>query len=67
MMRMRGIRMGMREIRVGMIGMRGIRMEKWGIGRKYWEWGGIGSGNEGKQGDNLRIGVKMMNKNCGER
>ena len=37
---MRGIRMGMREIRVGMIGMRGIRMEKWGIGRKYWEWGG---------------------------
>ena len=64
---MRGIRMGMREIRVGMIGMRGIRMEKCGIGRKYWEGGGIGSGNEGKQGDNLRIGVKMMNKNCGER
>ena len=29
--------------------------------------GGIGSGNEGKQGDNLHIGVKMMNKNCGER
>ena len=39
---MLGIRMGMREIRVGMVGIRGIRVGKWGIGRKCWDWGECG-------------------------
>ena len=43
--------MGMRRIRVGMQGMRAI-----GVGM-----GGIGGGNEGTQGENLRIGVVLMN------
>ena len=27
---------------------------------------GTGDGNEGGQGENVRIGVKIMNKKCGE-
>ena len=38
------------------IGMQGIRVVRWEIG----------SGNEGNQGDTLRIGMKYMNKKCGE-
>ena len=56
-MGMRGIRVGMQEISVG---TRGIGMEMQGIrvGMR-----GTGGGNEGNQGDNLRIGVEMMDKN----
>ena len=56
-----GTRAGMRGTRVGMrgigVGMQRIRVGMWGIG---------GGGNEGNQGANLRIGVEMMNKKCGE-
>ena len=45
--------MGMQGIRVGMIGMRGISM-------------GNRDRNEGNQGENLHIGVEMMNKKCRE-
>ena len=27
---------------------------------------GTGGGNEGNKGDNLRVGVELMNHNCGE-
>ena len=36
--------------------MQGIRVGMWGIG-------GV---NKGNHGENLRIGVEMMNKKCGE-
>ena len=52
--RMMGIGVEMREIRV--------RMGEIRVGMR-----GIGSENEENQGDNLRIGVKMMDKKCGER
>ena len=39
-----------------MMGMRGIRVGVWGIG----------GGNKGNNGENLRIGVEMMNKKYGE-
>ena len=51
---MMGIEVEMREIRV--------RMGKIRVGMR-----GIGGENEENQGDNLRIGVKMMDKKCGER
>ena len=51
---MMGIGVEMREIRV--------RMGKIRVGMR-----GIGGENEENQGDNLRIGVKMMDKKCGER
>ena len=28
---------------------------------------GIGGGNKGNHGENLRLGVGMLNKKCGER
>ena len=65
-MGMRGIRvgmMGMRGNRVGMMGMRGITVGMRGTGVGMRE---IGSGNEGNQGENLRIGVELINWNCGE-
>ena len=43
-------------IRVGMQGMRGMRVE-------MRETGG---GNEGNKGQNLRIEVELTNYNCGE-
>ena len=46
----------MRGIRVEMMGIRGIR-----LGMR-----GTGSGNEGNKVENLRIGVELMNYNCGE-
>ena len=49
-MRMQGIRVGMRGIAVG---MRKIRVGMQGIGGR----------NAGNQGVNLRIGVDFMNKN----
>ena len=61
--RMRGIRVGTRGIKVGMIairvGMRGIP----GIKVRMWD---TGYGNERNKGENLRIGVELMNYNCGE-
>ena len=45
---------------MGMMGIREIRVETRGIRVGIW---GIGGGNEENQGKNLRIGVKMMNKN----
>ena len=68
-----GIKMGimeMRRIRVRMIEIRGIRVGMWGIGvgmrgiRVIMR--GIGDGNKGNHGENLRIGLEMMNKKCGE-
>ena len=53
---MQGIRVRMRGIMVGMMRMRGIRVGVWGIG----------GGNKGNNGENLRIGVEMMNKKYGE-
>ena len=52
--RMMGIGVEMREIRV--------RMGEIRVGMR-----GIGGENEENQGDSLRIGVKMMDKKCGER
>ena len=52
--RMMGIEVEIREIRV--------RMGKIRVGMR-----GIGGENEENQSDNLRIGVKMMDKKCGER
>ena len=52
---MRGM-MGTWGIRVGMRGIRGGMMGK----------RGTGGGNEGNKGDNLRVGVELMNYNCGE-
>ena len=46
------------------MGTQGIRVATWGIGVGMR---GIGGGNEGNQGDNLRIGVEMMDKKYGER
>ena len=74
---MRGI-MGMRGTRVGMMemreiterirgteaGMQGIRVGMWGIAMGMR---GIGGWNKENHVENLRIGVEMMNKNCGER
>ena len=48
----------MRGIRLGMMGMRGIRMGMRGIGVGMRR---IGGRNEGNQGENLRIGVGWMN------
>ena len=60
---------GMREIKLGIIGIRGIRvgmMGMWGIGMGMRGirvgMQGIGGGNERNQGENLRVGVKMMKK-----
>ena len=53
-MGMQGIRVGMRGIRVGMQGI-GVGMR--GIGVRTRE---IEGGNEGNQGENLRIGVELM-------
>ena len=49
-----GIRVRMRGLRVG---MRGIRVEM----------RGTRSVNKGNKGNNLCIGVKLRNYNCGER
>ena len=64
---------GMREImrmwgiRVGMMGMWGIWVGMWGISVGMMEMRvkgvgmrEIGTRNEGNQGENLRIGVKLM-------
>ena len=65
MMGMWAIRMGLMGIRVGMqmmrmcrisVGMQGIRVGMQGTGGR----------NEGNKGDNLCIGVELMNYNCGE-
>ena len=40
----------------GMMRMQGIKVGMWGIR-------GV---NKGNHGENLRIGVEMMNKKCGE-
>ena len=67
MIEMQGIRMGMPLLGVGMLGIRaatkeiGVGIEDIGVGM-----GVIGCGNEGNKGENLRIGVEMMNKKCGE-
>ena len=62
---MRGIRvgtMGMWRIRVGMLGIRmeirEIGVGMWGIAVGVWR---VGARNEGNQGENLRIGVELMN------
>ena len=55
-MGMRGIRVRMRGIRVGMRGISGIRVRM----------RDTGFGNERNKGENLRIGVELMNYNCGE-
>ena len=55
---MRGMKR-MRGIRVGMIRMRGIRV---GDDGNVWNQGG----DAGNQGENLRIGVEVMNKKFGE-
>ena len=54
---MRGIRVGMQEISVGTRGI-GVEMQGIRVGMR-----GTGGGNEGNQGDNLRIRVEMMDKN----
>ena len=46
----------MRGIRVRMMGKRGIRVEMRGTGGE----------NEGNKGDDLRVGVDLMNDNRGE-
>ena len=53
-MGMQGIKEGMRGIRVGKMGMLGTRVGMMGMR-------GIGARNEGNQGENLCIGVEMMN------
>ena len=61
MMGMRGIRVRIREVRVGMMGMQRIMVGMegmWGIGVGIR---GIVSRNEGNQGENLRIGVELLN------
>ena len=59
---MRGTRVEMRRVRVGMMGIRvgmmGIRVGMMGISVVMW---GTGGGNEGNKGENLRIGVELMN------
>ena len=55
--------MGMQGIRAGMMGMWEIRVGKQGVGAGML---GIGDGNKGNHGENLRIGVAMINKKCGE-
>ena len=73
-MKIRGIRVRMWGIRVGMMRMRGIgvgirviRVGMRGIGVGMWGirvgMQGTGGGNEEDQGENLRIRVAMMNKN----
>ena len=56
-MRMQGIMgiMGLRRIRVGMLGTR-VGMQGIGVGMR-----GIGGRNEGNQVENLRIGVELIN------
>ena len=58
--------MGMRGIRVGMrgkgVGMRGIRDGMREIAVGMWR---IAGGNEENQSENLRIRVEMINKQCG--
>ena len=67
MMGMREVGVGMQGIRVGMrgigVGMRRIRVRMRGIGVGMR---GIRVGNEDDQGENLRLRVVMMNKKCGE-
>ena len=62
MRRIRVEKMGMQGIRVGMLGIRmGIReigVGMWGIAVAVWR---VGTRNEGNQGENLRIGVELMN------
>ena len=54
--------MGMWRIRVGMLGIRmeirEIGVGMWGIAVGVWR---VGARNEGNQGENLRIGVELMN------
>ena len=55
--------MGMRGIRLGVIGMRGIRVKMRRIGVEMWRAGGE---NEGNRDKNLRKVVEARNYNCGE-
>ena len=62
--------MGMRGIRLGVIGMRGIRVRMRrigvgmrGIGVEMWRAGGE---NEGNRDKNLRKVVEARNCNCGD-
>ena len=68
--------MGMRGIRLGMMGMWAIRMGLMGIRVRMqmmgmWEirvgMQGTGSRNEGNKGENLCIGMELMSYNCGEK
>ena len=53
--------MGMWGIRVGMMGMRGISVGMMEMRVKGVVMREIGTRNEGNQGENLRIGVELMN------
>ena len=59
----RGIRVGMMEMRAIRVGIHGIRVGMRGIrvGKR-----GTGGGNEGNKGENLCIEVELMNYSCGE-
>ena len=56
--------MGMREIRVEMMGMWEIRVKIRGIRVRVCEIGGM---SEENQDENLLVVEEMMNKKCGER
>ena len=59
MMGMREMKVGMWGIRVGMMGIRRIREGMWGIG--------VGIRAIGlRSGENLRTRVEIMNKKCGQ-
>ena len=53
----------MQGIRIGMMGMQGIKVEMRGI---EVEMQGIGGRNKGNHGQNLRIGVEFMTKKFGK-
>ena len=57
---MGGIGAGMQGIKVGMWGI-GVGMRRIRVGIRK-----PGGGNKGNHGENLCIGVEMMNKKCGE-
>ena len=63
--------MEIRRIRVGMMGMQVIRVAMWGIGvgmhRVRVGMREIANRNKGNYDENVRIGLEMMNKKCGER
>ena len=63
--------MEIQRIRVRMMGMQVIRVAMWGIAvgmhRFRVAMREIASRNKGNYDENVRIGLEMMNKKCGER